>query len=213
MISMLAGAFLAGLAGSPHCVGMCGGLAAASAARGPQWPTVLGRLSTYATLGALAGALSHRLPLPAGLATLLAAGMLVWFAARLADLPLPGIPVPALLTRGAARLLGRRDLLGRFAFGVVNGLLPCGLVYAALSLPIALGEPLGGALTMLAFGLGTVPALAFAARGARLLFAGTLRRRRILSAAVLGIGLLTLASRAPHPPFQVADHAPLPVQR
>lgn len=197
MLPTLAGALLAGLAGSPHCVGMCGGLAAAAAPRPPQalaWS--LGRLTTYALLGALAGGTAGLLPMPTKLATVLAVSLLLWFAAGLAELPLPRLPVPAALHRAGSALLKRPDLPSRFAFGLVNGLLPCGLVYAALSLPVASGDPLTGALAMVAFGLGTVPALSLAALGLRRLVAGTLWRRRVLAVAVLTVGLVTLASRA-----------------
>ena len=63
----------------------------------------------------------------------------------------------------------------RYLFGMANGLLPCGLVYAALALPVALGSAPLGALAMVLFGLGTVPALATLAAGlARAAPAGTL---------------------------------------
>ena len=202
MLPTLAGALLAGLAGSPHCVGMCGGLGAAAARSTPQalaWSA--GRLSTYALLGAAAGATAGLVPVPAGVPLILATALLLWFAASLADLPLPRLPVPAWLDEPGARLLRRSNLGSRFAFGMVNGLLPCGLVYAALSLPVAAGDALTGALAMLAFGLGTVPALALAASGLRRLVAGSLWRRRVLAGLVLAVGLLTLASRAAPSPL------------
>lgn len=197
MLPTLAGAALAGLVGSPHCVGMCGGLAAAAGQRpvdGLLWS--LGRLSTYALLGAVAGATAGILPLPARVGTILAALMLLWFAAGLADLPLPKLPVPAGLHRLGSRLLRRQDLPSRYAFGVITGFLPCGLVYAALSLPVAAADPLLGALAMVAFGLGTVPALAIATLGLRRLVAGSLWRRRVLALLVLVVGFGTLADRS-----------------
>lgn len=212
MLPTLAGALLAGLAGSPHCVGMCGGLVTAAAPRPIQavaWSA--GRLLTYASLGAIAGATAGALPFPSWLALGLAGLMLLWFAASLAELPLPRLPVPAALHRAGSRLLRRQDLASRFAFGVVNGLLPCGLVYAALSLPVALADPLAGAAAMVAFGLGTVPALSLAAMGLRKLVAGTLWRRRLLAAVVLLVGVVTLADRAGpglSPWMQEAGHVP-----
>ncbi|MCB9780466.1 MAG: sulfite exporter TauE/SafE family protein [Alphaproteobacteria bacterium] len=197
MIPTLAGAALAGLVGSPHCVGMCGGLATAAGGRLRDvgaWS--LGRLTTYALLGAVAGGTAGALPIPRGVGLALAAILLVWFAASLADLPVPKLPVPPALHRLGARLLGRRDPLSRFAFGMVNGLLPCGLVYAALALPVAAGDPVVGALAMVAFGLGTVPALAVAAAGLRRLVAGSLWRRRVLAALVLLVGLGTMIDRS-----------------
>lgn len=89
-LAALGGPLLAGLAGSPHCVGMCGGFAVA-AAGGPRgrasalaWSA--GRLSTYAVLGALVGAFGGALPGPGWVGTAIAAAFLVYFAARLAGL-------------------------------------------------------------------------------------------------------------------------------
>jgi len=78
---------------------------------------------------------------------------------------------------------------------MANGLLPCGLVYAALALPVALGSAPLGALAMVLFGLGTVPALVALAAG----LAGLLRRglwpRRVLAAGMLVVGLWAIAVR------------------
>ncbi len=193
----ITGAALAGLAGSPHCVGMCGGFAAAVGDRPAStlaWS--LGRLSTYALLGAAAGATAGALPLPTELGLLLAFLMLLWFAASLAALPLPRLPVPSRLLAVGARVLRRGDLPSRYAFGLVTGLLPCGLVYAALSLAVATADPLAGALSMVAFGLGTLPALALATAGLRRIVAASLFRRRLLALAVLIVGVGTLLDRA-----------------
>lgn len=212
MFSTLAGAALAGLVGSPHCVGMCGGLGTAAGGRPAQtlaWS--LGRLCTYMALGAMAGATAGALPLPRELGLVLAGLLLLWFAANLAALPVPKLPVPAPLHRAGAALLRRSDLPSRFLFGLVNGLLPCGLVYAALSLPVALAEPGAGALAMLAFGLGTSPGLVLAVHGLRRLVAGSLWRRRVLALLVLGIGLSTLAQRGQNPSALSPADPPGPV--
>ena len=160
LLPTLGGALLAGLVGSPHCVGMCGGFAVAAGARGPAGALAwtLGRLSTYAALGALAGAAGQALPGPTWVGTVVAAGFLVWFAAKLAGLVGDVRFRVPLLAAAGRRLAGRADLPGRFAFGAVNGLLPCGLVYAALAFPVASGSAIAGAAAMVAFGLGTAPA-------------------------------------------------------
>ena len=59
-----------------------------------------------------------------------------------------------------ARGINRTSALGTYLFGLVLGLLPCGLIYAALVAACALATPLQGAAGMLMFGLGTVPILA-----------------------------------------------------
>jgi sulfite exporter TauE/SafE len=201
VLPTLGGALLAGLVGSPHCVGMCGGFAVAASARGKAGALAwsLGRLTTYATLGALAGAAGQALPGPTWVGTAVAAAFLVWFAAKLAGVGADvSLPIPGLAKAGRA-LAGRADLPGRFAFGAVNGLLPCGLVYAALAFPVASGSALYGALAMVAFGLGTTPALAFAATGLRRLTAHSLGARRALAAGVLVLGLGSLFLRVPAP--------------
>jgi sulfite exporter TauE/SafE len=95
---------------------------------------------------------------------------------------------------------------GRFLFGLCSGLLPCGLVYATIAVPVASADPRVGAGAMLAFGLGTVPALAFATLAFRRLLTGGLWRRRLLAAAVLVAGLGAVAMRAPTESGEPACH-------
>lgn len=197
--SLLLGALVAGLVGSPHCVAMCGGLAGAGAQgklSGAAWH--LGRLLTYAALGALAGSFGRALPGPAWVPLALSSAFLLFFALRL------GGWAPTLASGGAHRLAafaGRALRLGgvsgRLAFGMVTGLLPCGLVYAALALPVASGDALQGALAMVLFGLGTVPALAAASAGLRRLANRSLRSRRLMALVVFLCGVGALAWRAP----------------
>jgi hypothetical protein len=174
---LLLGLFLAGLAGSTmHCVPMCGGfvlgqvadrMACLPAARLCEWqrigqgallPYHAGRLTTYATLGALAGATFGRVPwfAPASPALLLlGAALFVAHALRILTGP---DRAPAGWTRAIRRLARRAG--GGYPLGVVLGFLPCGLLYAALAAAAGSGDPLLGALGMLCFGLGTMPALA-----------------------------------------------------
>jgi len=196
MTAALIGALLAGLLGSPHCAAMCGGFAAACGADGGSVsPWHVGRLLTYATLGALAGAFGAVVPGPSWVATVAAFALLVWFAARLAGLaPETRVRLPW-LSRAAAWLVAQRTPWGRVGFGAVTGLLPCGLVYAALAFPVAIGHPAGGALAMVAFWAGTLPALSVAAVGLRKLAATTPWVRRGVALAVLTAGLWSLGLR------------------
>lgn len=196
MISLLAGAVLAGLIGSPHCVAMCGGFAA-TCARTPAGAAAwhLGRLTTYALLGAVAALAGHALPGPPWVSAVVSAVLLTWFAGALAGL----LPEPRLVLPGVGdamnRLMASDAPASRYLFGMANGLLPCGLVYAALALPVALGSVPLGALAMVLFGLGTIPALATLAAGlARLLRQG-LWPRRLLAAGMLIVGLWSIAAR------------------
>jgi len=197
MTGVFLGAAISGVVGSPHCLGMCGGFAAAASE--DPWGAVayhLGRLCTYAFLGAIAAAIGASLPGPGWVAGVVATALLVWFSARLAGLvPEKHLPWLPGLTRASAKLLGRRDVAGRWALGALTAFLPCGLVYAALALPMATADPFQGALTMVVFGLGTVPLLGGVAAGFRKLAARSLWGRRALAAAVLAAGLWSIHAR------------------
>lgn len=196
MIEAISAALLAGLIGSPHCVAMCGSFALACGGRVSHtaaWHA--GKLLTYALLGALAGLLGDVIPGPSWVATVVSAALVVWFAAGLAGLtPEPALRIPG-LTRLATRAAKRGDLGSRFLFGMANGLLPCGLVYATLGIAVASGDPLTGAAAMAAFGLGTVPALAAFALGVRRITAQRPWMRRVLALLVLIAGLWMVFQR------------------
>jgi sulfite exporter TauE/SafE len=196
MIAAISAALLAGLVGSPHCIGMCGGFALACGARPSHtaaWHA--GRVLTYAVLGALAGLVGHLVPGPLWVATVLSALLVVWFAAGLAGLaPEPTVKIPGLAPL-AARVAAKGDLPSRFLFGVATGLLPCGLVYATLGIAVASGDALTGALAMAAFGLGTAPLLAIFGLGIRRVAGERIWTRRVLAVLVLVAGLWMVVQR------------------
>lgn len=190
-------AFLLGLLGGMHCVGMCGGIVAAlSAGRGAVWwPGVavyqLARVGTYVLLGlivSLAGTLlgtysfwsgtQKGISIFAGIVIIVFALQLGgWLPERWGRLPFL-IPAPLLKKASATDSLQAWGAVGFF-----NGLLPCGLVYAALTMTLASGSAPNGALIMLAFGLGTVPALFMVSAVMRL--AGPAIRGRLIQAIAL----------------------------
>ncbi|WP_152428273.1 sulfite exporter TauE/SafE family protein [Methyloferula stellata] len=181
----LAGAlFVAGLAGSvAHCGPMCGPLVIAQASNrlahvpasrlcemsrirsGLLLPYHLGRLTTYAALGAAAALFGQTLSdLPwfrfvaAGL-LIVAASLFIWQAVAPASASRPA----ALWSKLAGPLATRLNapgILNTYGLGLLLGFIPCGLVYAALAATAATADPLAGAIGMIAFGLGTVPMLA-----------------------------------------------------
>lgn len=206
---LLGAAFLTGLLGSVHCVAMCGAFAASCTRvpRGlPAWHA--GRIGTYALLGALAGAAGRLLPGPPWLPAAVAAALLLWFALALAGL----VPEPRLIPRGltnaASRAAQTTSPAAQAAFGVANGFLPCGLVYSALSIPVALADPARGALAMIAFGAGTLPALSLAALGLRRLVMTSLWRRRVFAVLVLAAGGWAIWTRATGAVTAGHHHAP-----
>ena len=198
----LGGALLASVGGAPHCAGMCGGFAAAVSER-PQWTAAwhAGRITTYVALGVTAGAIGQQIPASPGVAAALSAAMLLLFALGLAGW-LPPLHPPAALVRVAGRLFSARaraGIPGTFAFGAVNGLLPCGLTHAALAVPIASGDPRWGGAWMLLFGLGTVPALLIARIGLRRVLDARPWVRPVVAATVLLSGLYAIQQRTAPP--------------
>ncbi len=167
------------LTGLSHCVGMCGPLVGAFAMRrraaGREVSTALllfqtGRVTTYTLLGLLLGAVGSLVEVTAlgrgwqnGLS--IALGLLMaGLGLSLLGL-LPAQPWLASLAWGRKvsgwlkYWLTSPHPAAPFALGVVNGLLPCGAVYAVGVLAAASGDAVKGATTMLVFGLGTLPAM------------------------------------------------------
>ncbi len=211
----LASAFLVGLLGGGHCAGMCGGIVGAVSLSLPgSRPRIgfllaynLGRIASYGIAGLLAGAvgassffLEHVLPVERVLYAL-ASVMLI-----LLGLYLAGIwrGVVVLETAGgklwrhvqpwSKRFLPVRTLPQALALGGIWGWLPCGLVYSIVVAALATGSPGRGAALMLAFGLGTLPAL-LAMGMAAVRIRSVLQNvwiRRLSGLAVIGFGLLGL---------------------
>ena len=166
------------LGGFGHCVGMCTPFvllvsrrfAPPDAGRAPAFGAQLwytaGRVLTYAGLGALAGFVGGVVELAGSLlglqrAALVLAGLVLVLEATLGLAgagPLASTQGGRLFARVSAAL-GRRIPGHPFGLGLLLGLLPCGLLYAALIAAVSRGGPAGGALAMLLFGLGTAPAL------------------------------------------------------
>jgi uncharacterized protein len=94
-------------------------------------------------------------------------------------------------TAGLGKLLQQRTLASLFSLGALNGLLPCGLVYAACISAVAFGGILSGLEYMLAFGLGTVPMmLGIGLAGKRLHFIGRWRLQKFVPVCLLALGVL-----------------------
>ncbi len=222
LAALLGSLFLAGLAGgATHCAAMCGPFVLAqSAARanaiagGPMLarlagaallPYQAGRLLGYATLGALAGGSAGLLMLASGLRYVLA-GLLLLAAllmfgqasSRLAHW-LPRLPTPRLpgvLQRQLGRLLAAPEGWRGVLLGLLLSALPCGLLYAALAAAAASGSALAGAMAMMAFVLGTLPALTGVALLGRLFgrrHGGTMR---LAGAALFLLNAVVLAGMA-----------------
>ena len=209
----LLAALLAGLAGSTHCAVMCGGIATGFSSMGPRdlryvLQPNLGRVLGYTVAGAIAGGigggvvavaradwLGPVLRVSVGLALVVAALRLLDGTGRLAFLARAGGGLWDWLKPLQRRLLPADSAGKRIALGMLWGWLPCGLSTSLLAVAWLQARPLDGALTMAAFGLGTLPMmLPLSWSGARL--GGWLQGRRFRTAAgavVLAAGLLTAA--------------------
>jgi sulfite exporter TauE/SafE len=208
---------VSGLLASAHCVGMCGGFAVTLATAGaPSWTAnlgrqalySLGRICTYTLLGAMAGFggawITRTVPFLTEMQGIFAVA--AGFALVVVGLGAAGVlgravgPSNSLTCRAAglfAGLLRSPSGLHVFIAGTLNGVLPCGLVYAFLALAASSGHMHVGALTMAIFGLGTAPAMLLTGAGTGIL-AATLRRRLFQIAAwcVVLTGLLTVVRGA-----------------
>ncbi len=164
-------ALLTGLAGSLHCIGMCGPLAMAlPVGRLPVGQRGLarglyhaGRVLAYSMLGAVVGTLGQGLLLT-GLQRPVAIGAGIWLLlwviwAKALPATFHTSALTRRLTAPLAKLLRQPTLPHMAGLGFLNGLLPCGSVYVALAGALATPSPLAGAAYMLVFGLGTLPAM------------------------------------------------------
>lgn len=210
---------LGGVLGSSHCVGMCGGFALTIGVGAPSVSKNLarqlvystGRIFTYAFLGAAAGCAGiwfsqrswHLVHAQSALS--LVAGVLL-IAQGLITLRLISIPSVSFWAPSGAGCLTApivRTFLGSphwyfvFIAGVLNGLLPCGLVYGYLALATSTASVPHGLALMAAFGAGTVPVMVLTGVGVS---AVALRARqhlfRLAGLCVLITGLLAVARGA-----------------
>lgn len=174
-------AFLLGLFSTIHCIAMCGSVIGALTLSLPMsvresqrkmLPYVfnynLGRLVSYATAGAIVGLLSAPLVTINGhiilrylsVIVMVAMGLYLagWFP-RFAHMERMGAPIWRWLQPLGRKLLPVQSTFQALLLGLVWGWLPCGLVYAALAVAATVGEPVKASLVMLAFGVGTLPAV------------------------------------------------------
>jgi len=167
----ISAAFLMGLAGSLHCAGMCGPIMLILPfAQLKKWQRPLGlllyhggRISIYTGLGILIYGSTTLLQPQWQLATSMILGFLLLLLGMLTLMPglWPGFRLPwaGWVQNGLQQLLSRRGWWLLFPMGMLNGLLPCGMVYMALALSATAPSAGQAALGMMAFGLGTAPML------------------------------------------------------
>jgi hypothetical protein len=213
----IAAAALLGLAGSGHCVLMCGGISHALGMatrtgadgrprRGLLLGYQVGRISGYALAGLLVGGLGGalygmldnatlRLALRALVAlAFVVIGLGLWSGRGLVE-RIAGTRLWSRVAPAMRRLLPVDSWPKAWLFGLVWGWMPCGFVYTVLLLAWTRMDPLGSAAIMAAFGLGTLPAVLGATLGSTTLaplLAGS-RLRRGTAVLMLGMAVLTVA--------------------
>jgi hypothetical protein len=208
-------AFVAGLAGSGHCLAMCGGMASLLAARQHNARPVrqafsynLGRILSYSIAGAIVGMLGQLLVLGSGMQAIaghlrlvtgiiiVLAGLTLLFGNRLFK---PFEAIGSAFWKRIAPLAvsslknEQSGSPGVFWLGMLWGWLPCGMTYAMLATASVTADPLHAAGLMAAFGLGTLPSmlgtgLAGMTLRDRLASGNT---RRIAGALMIAIGIWT----------------------
>lgn len=172
-MAILITALILGLMGSFHCAGMCGPIAIALPLHGNTVPQKIyggilyntGRTITYGLMGAIFGLLGQGVEM---------LGFQQKISVVMGSIMILSVFFPAIfknqynLNKSAFSLVARlKDKLGQmftirsfsslFFIGLLNGLLPCGLVYMAIAGSIGTGNALLGSLYMVFFGLGTIP--------------------------------------------------------
>ena len=209
--------FFGGLLGSAHCIGMCGPLALSLGASAPSGANLLhrqlvfslGRVFTYAFCGAAAGLGGVWLSSSSGgfvfiqawLAVLAGAVLILMGLVTAGFLPAPARRLLAGLPCGATSwlktFLCSRTLTGPLLAGVFTGFIPCGLVYAFLLKASSAQSVWLGWLTMVAFGLGTIPLMVLVGYGGRTLsLASRSRLFQIAAWCIVLTGAISIARGA-----------------
>ncbi|MBN2172927.1 MAG: sulfite exporter TauE/SafE family protein [Bacteroidales bacterium] len=200
-------AFTIGLVGSLHCLGMCGPIAVALPLSKRSWSMKvaggllynIGRIITYGIMGGLFGLLGRGIQL---------AGLQQWASIGLGIIMIVSVLFPVvfrekirigqLFSGYASRLIGRfrklftqHSLQSLLVIGLLNGLLPCGLVYMALAGAINTNDVLFGIVFMIVFGIGTTPALLLLSMAGNVVSSG-LRRKvsKVVPVFIVILGII-----------------------
>lgn len=196
-----------GLLGSFHCVGMCGPIALAIPLKTSSWSSRitggilynLARSITYAIMGLVFGLLGQGL---------VVSGFQQWISIIMGIIMILSVITPSIyknrfnaekgifsfvgkLKVSLGKLFTQRTYKSLFLIGLLNGLLPCGLVYVAIAGAIATGTASSGAIFMFVFGLGTIPMLlAISLLGNMITLELRKKITKIIPYAIVFIGLL-----------------------
>ena len=214
LLPVLAAAFAAGLLGSAHCLGMCAGISglfaagASVAALRYQLPLAIaynvGRILSYTFLGIVVALIGKTtvgaIPSLAGPVRLVSGlliavvGLQVAFNLRLlAPVEKAGALIWNRLAPRATGLIPATSVFKAAGLGLLWGWLPCGLVYSVLLIAATTAEASSGALVMIAFGLGTLPAMIATGLSAAKVAAFASRNRMASGLLIVVLGIATMA--------------------
>jgi sulfite exporter TauE/SafE len=208
-----------GLVSGAHCIGMCGGIMGAltmaipADARSKRWLILVaynvGRILSYGVMGLLAGMFAEQFSALGGgtILRILAGVLLITMGLYLADwwrgltkLEMLGRYVWVYIQPLGKQLMPVDTLPKALLLGALWGWLPCGLVYAALAMSMTQPAPALAASAMLAFGVGTLPAVLAAGVAAQQL-TRILQQRQVrlgLALVVIGFGVWTIWGAVGH---------------
>lgn len=175
-LTLISAGLMLGVLGSMHCIGMCGPIALAIPHKGKTTFSIfseafiynLGRVFTYSTMGLILGlvgssfklaGVQEQLSLIVGLIILLGVIIPKKYYSRLNDTKKISFFVSKIKLK-FQKLLKSKSLISLLFIGILNGMLPCGLVYIALAGSFASGNALTSTMYMAAFGFGTLPVMA-----------------------------------------------------
>jgi len=214
-IDLISIATIAFLGAFGHCIGMCGGIVIAYSSRkvDAHWSAFMqgfahliysfGRITTYVMLGAIFGAIggvaqfngytTAALTIMAGIFMILAGLSLLGKLEFLTKLE-HSFSGSKWYQDVFRQVLRSKSLYSFYILGLLNGLLPCGLVYFFAVTAASTGSPVWGALVMLIFGLSTIPALSSLGFFTQLLTKSSLRKvmMNLASIIVIFFGLYTI---------------------
>jgi sulfite exporter TauE/SafE len=212
---MIITALVMGFAGSLHCVGMCSPLAMTVSNLSPAATLNrliynLGRILTYGLLGAVIGSAGWALPLSGFqniLSMILGISLLIVAVLGVTSVHVPVLTsaiqkLTALLKSAFGKFLQRKNYISIFILGSLNGLLPCGLTFLALTYCLTLGSVSNSFYFMVLFGAGTLPVML----GLTTIFHYLVKRfslnfRKVTTAMLFFSGCLLIARV-----FMVHDH-------
>ncbi len=172
-MSWIGSALALSLLGGLHCAGMCGGFAIITLSKAPKWRIsksfllyTLGKTSSYAVAGAVFGGLGsvfHHYPLGSRVLAGMTGVALILIGLEMAGFPLfwsqKQPSATGWIRSTFSKVTQSLSPTNSYVMGLLNGLLPCGLLYAAFAGAASTGSAATGALFMAVFGIGTIPML------------------------------------------------------